>query len=139
MRVSCVCACVVLLIALCGAVKNIICCAFPVRTLVGMMMPDPACSDLAKVSPHVLTPELFAVHIGVFLLNKYGHLKRAYVDVERLRWSRIVLGGGVEEKHSFVRDGDEKHVARVEVIKVGGGGMEVRVTAGLVDLLGECG
>lgn len=45
----------------------------------------------------------------------------------------------MEEKHSFVRDGDEKHVARVEVVKVDGGGMEVRVTAGLVDLLGECG
>lgn len=102
------------------------------------MVPLNRSADLAKVSPHVLTPELFAVHIGVFLLHKYAHLKRAFVDVERLKWSRIALAGDpTGEKHSFVRDGDEKHVARVEVAKTGtNGAMVVRLTAGLVDLLG---
>jgi len=33
----------------------------------------------------VLSPELFALHIGAFLLGKYAHLERAYVDVERLK------------------------------------------------------
>ncbi|KAF8589795.1 uricase [Ramaria rubella] len=92
-------------------------------------------SNLAKTSPHVLSPELFATHIGAFLLDKYAHLKRAYVDVERLRWTRIEHGPNAQgHKHSFRRDGDEKHVVRAEIVKQGSE-MEVNLTAGLVDLL----
>ena len=85
----------------------------------------------------MLSPELFALHIAVFLLEKYGHLSRAYVDVERLRWTRIVVG---EEghKHAFQRDGEEKQVARVELEKAAAG-LAAKVTGGLVDLLGAHG
>ena len=98
----------------------------------------------------MLTPELFATHIGAFLLGKYAHLKRAHVDVERLRWSRIVLeeakdlskdavymDSGHSHKHSFIRDGDEKHISRVEVSKRDDRALDVKLTAGIVDLLGE--
>ncbi|KIJ31342.1 hypothetical protein M422DRAFT_61667 [Sphaerobolus stellatus SS14] len=103
---------------------------------------------IAKISPHVLSPELFAAHIGVFLLSKYAHLSKAFVDVEKLKWSRIVVGehgiAGAEEgkvkaedgghRHSFVRDGDEKQVVSVEVERKGEG-YEVKVTSGVSDLL----
>ena len=99
----------------------------------------------------MLTPELFATHIGAFLLGKYTHLKRAHVEIERLKWSRIVLGEGKDEgedtkdanvghshKHSFVRDGDEKHVVRVDVSKRDDHALGVKLTAGIADLLGAC-
>jgi len=111
--------------------------------------------DLAKTSPHVLSPELFATHIGVFLLSRYSHLTKAFIDVERLKWSRIIVGehaigqdaqpnvlkaedGG--HRHSFQRDGDEKHVASLTLTKVGIHGQakyEVEVTSGISDLLSE--
>lgn len=126
-------------------------------------------ADLAKTSPYVLSPELFATHIGAFLLHKYGHLYKAFVDVEKLKWTRIVVGEhGVEEaksifltlrsfiwkhdrsrllgsyskedreaghRHSFQRDGEDKRFAKVESLKNDSGIIDVRVTAGLNDLL----
>lgn len=53
--------------------------------------------------------ELFALHVGLFMIQKYAHLDRVFVDIERLKWSRIG-----EHPHSFVRDGDEKSFVRVE-------------------------
>ncbi|KAH7106339.1 uricase [Auriculariales sp. MPI-PUGE-AT-0066] len=69
---------------------------------------------LAKTSPHVLTPELFATQIGVFMIQKYAHLSKAFVSITKLKWTRIVVQGK-PHAHSFVRDGDEKEVTTVEV------------------------
>lgn len=103
---------------------------------------------LAKTSPHVLSPELFAAHIGVFLLDKYDHLHKAFVDVEKLKWSRIVVGDhGIEEaksnekdretghRHSFQRDGEDKRTAKAESVKNNNGTIDVKIAAGLSDLL----
>ncbi|GJJ08682.1 hypothetical protein Clacol_002901 [Clathrus columnatus] len=102
--------------------------------------------DLAKTSPHVLSPELFATHVGAFLLNKYEHLSAAFVDIEMLKWSRLAVGehgvdgvqgstNGQGHRHSFQRDGEDKHIVNVEVAKSDNGIMSVKVTAGLCDLL----
>ncbi|EJD48914.1 uricase [Auricularia subglabra TFB-10046 SS5] len=91
-------------------------------------------SALAKTSPHVLEPELFGVHLGVFMLQKYAHLRRAYVDIEKLKWTRIAVDGK-PHSHAFVRDGDEKQTVHVEVDGADKQKLGVRVTSGLKDLL----
>ncbi|KAG1742071.1 hypothetical protein EDD22DRAFT_1053438 [Suillus occidentalis] len=64
---------------------------------------------LAKISPHILSPERFALHLGTYLVSKYAHIHRAFVSLEKLRWSRITLSGNVDpHPHSFVRDGNDK-------------------------------
>lgn len=75
-------------------------------------------ADLAKVSPHVLTPEHFGLHLGTHFVAKYSHINKALVTVEKLRWSRIPVGVAGQERphpHSFIRDGEDKRTAAVEV------------------------
>jgi hypothetical protein len=76
-------------------------------------------SDLAKVSPHILSPERFAVHLGVFLVSKYSHIDKADVKVEQLKWKRILVPGEQkdedEHSHAFWRDGEDKRIAKVIV------------------------
>lgn len=71
-------------------------------------------SVLAKTSPHILSPEKFALHIGTFFVSKYAHIHKVHVTVNQLRWSRISVDGK-EHKHSFYRDGDDKRVVKVVV------------------------
>ena len=112
------------------------------------MRVDAAClclciADLAKVSPHVLDPARFALHLAVHLLARYAHLSATFVTVEQLRWARI--GAAVSDageaatghKHAFWRDGAEKRFVEVEVARKGDGDDALaRVTGGLHDLLG---
>jgi hypothetical protein len=74
---------------------------------------------LAKVSPHILSPERFAIHLGVFLVSKYSHIDKADVKVEQLKWKRILVPGEQkdedEHSHAFWRDGEDKRVAKVIV------------------------
>ena len=100
-------------------------------------------ADLAKVSPHVLYPARFAVHLAVHLLARYAHLSTTFVTVEQLRWARIGAAVGAGEaapaghKHAFWRDGSEKRFVEVEVArKENGDGAVARVSCGLNDLLG---
>ncbi|KAJ3912884.1 uricase, partial [Lentinula edodes] len=51
-------------------------------------------------------PERFVVHLGTHIVSKYAHIHKAFVDIERLRWSRIVV---------VFRDGDEKRTVKVKV------------------------
>lgn len=103
---------------------------------------------LAKVSPHVLYPARFALHIAVHLLSRYAHLTTTSVTVEQLRWARIGTGdrsdsdaggGGNKSeghKHAFWRDGTEKRFVEVEVARKSDGDCAVaRVAGGLRDLL----
>ncbi|KAJ7661916.1 hypothetical protein DFH06DRAFT_1088425 [Mycena polygramma] len=94
---------------------------------------------IAKISPHVLVPERFALHLGTHLVSKYPHIHKAFVTVEQLRWSRIPVAGeqGVaEHPHSFFRDGDEKRIVNVEVdASKGKDKLTASITAGLSDLL----
>jgi len=90
---------------------------------------------LAKTSPHVASPERFALHIALHVVQKYAHIHKATVDIESLKWSRIPVQG-VEHKHSFVRDGEEKRLTSVEVSELEGKQkLAVKVTSGLKDLL----
>jgi len=105
---------------------------------------------LAKVSPHVLIPERFAVHLGTHLLSRYAHMKKAFITVEQLRWTRIPVNNvgvnleghvphGIDAKghsHAFYRDGNDKRVVDVEVDATAGKDQMVgRLTAGVKDLL----
>ena len=98
---------------------------------------------MAKVSPHVLDPARFALHLAVHLLARYAHLGAAFVTVEQLRWARIGAaasgadGAAAGHKHAFWRDGAEKRFVEVEVARKGDGdGAVARVAGGLRDLLG---
>ncbi|KAJ7171070.1 hypothetical protein C8R46DRAFT_1349178 [Mycena filopes] len=94
---------------------------------------------IAKISPHVLIPERFALHLGMHLVSKYPHIHKAFVTVEQLRWSRIPVAGeqGPEEHpHSFIRDGEDKRIISVEVnASKGKDKISANVTAGISDLL----
>ncbi|KAH8118151.1 uricase [Phellopilus nigrolimitatus] len=90
---------------------------------------------MAKTSPFVLVPELFAIHLGAFLVGKYAHLRKAFVTVEQLRWQRIAVDGK-SHPHSFWRDGDEKRVTSVEIDATAGkDAMTAKVASGASDLL----
>ena len=75
-------------------------------------------TDLAKISPHILNPEKFALHLATFFVSKYAHISKAFVAVEQLRWNRIHVTGEQSPEghsHSFYRDGDDKRIVKVEV------------------------
>ena len=58
------------------------------------------------------------MHLGAFIVGKYAHIQKAFVDVEQLKWARIDVGAEGQPRshgHSFWRDGDEKRTASVEV------------------------
>lgn len=93
---------------------------------------------LAKKSPHILSPERFALHLGTHLVSKYAHIHKAFVTIEKLRWTRIPIGENKQDhSHSFVRDGDEKRFVKVEIDASQGKEemMIAKVEAGTSDLL----
>ncbi|KZT65882.1 uricase [Daedalea quercina L-15889] len=95
---------------------------------------------LAKTSPHVLSPERFAVHIGTHLVSKYEHLHKAFITVEKLRWARIPIVNDFEpvklHPHSYFRDGDDKRFTSVEIdATLGKDSIIAKVTSGIKDLL----
>ena len=92
-------------------------------------------TDLAKISPHVLSAERFGLHLATHIVSKYAHVHKALVAIEQLRWARIVVDDK-PHSHSFLRDGDEKRVVNVQVD--GGRGKDRlvgNVSAGINDLL----
>jgi len=92
-------------------------------------------TDLAKVSPHVLSAERFGLHLATHLVSKYTHIHKAFVTIEQLRWARIVVEGK-EHGHSFLRDGDEKRIVNVQVDgSQGKDKLTGNVSAGINDLL----
>ncbi|KAG6879121.1 hypothetical protein C0992_005008 [Termitomyces sp. T32_za158] len=98
---------------------------------------------LAKVSPHVLVPEYFALHLGTHIVSRYSHIHKVFITIEQLRWSRIPVnntqspeGAAQGHTHSFLRDGDDKRVVKVEVDASAGKDKLIgRVSAGITDLL----
>ncbi|EIM90560.1 uricase [Stereum hirsutum FP-91666 SS1] len=98
---------------------------------------------LAKISPHILSPTRFALHLATHLVSKYPHIHKSFVTVDQLRWTRIVTSSkeGVADlegghTHAFWRDGDEKKFAKVEVAeKEGKAKLSAKVEGGLRDLL----
>lgn len=91
---------------------------------------------IAKQSPHVLNPVLYALHIGIHFVTTYPHIHKSQVQIEKLKWSRIELAGKGGHKHSFVRDGDEKEIVEVWVDATQGKDkLTATIKAGLKDLL----
>jgi urate oxidase len=92
---------------------------------------------LAKISPHILSPERFALHLGAYIVSRYAHIDRAFVTLEKLRWSRIALSANDHpHPHSFVRDGNDKQTVEVEVdASAGKDKLSAKVTSGITDLL----
>ncbi|KAF9526336.1 uricase [Crepidotus variabilis] len=94
---------------------------------------------LAKISPHILSAERFALHLGTFFVSKYSHISKAFITIEQLRWSRIHVSEEKSPKghaHSFFRNGDDKRLAKVEVDGSAGKDKLIgKVTAGVKDLL----
>ncbi|KAH9481928.1 Uricase [Psilocybe cubensis] len=94
---------------------------------------------LAKISPHILNAEKFALHLATFFVSKYAHISKAFVEIEQLRWTRIHVAGEESPEghpHSFFRDGDDKRIVKVEVDGSAGKDKLVgKVTAGINDLL----
>ncbi|KAG8957221.1 hypothetical protein FRC00_004310, partial [Tulasnella sp. 408] len=65
----------------------------------------------------------------------YDHLSKSVVELQQFKWSRIPVNGK-DHKHSFVRDGDEKLVFKVEVDATEGKDkIKGSVTGGMKDLL----
>lgn len=92
-------------------------------------------TDLAKISPHVLSAERFGLHLATHLVSKYAHIRKALVTIEQLRWTRIAVDGKPHD-HSFLRDGEEKRVVKVQVDASRGKDQLVgSVSAGINDLL----
>jgi len=90
---------------------------------------------LAKISPHILCAERFGLHLATHLVSKYGHIHKAFVTIEQLRWARIMVDGK-PHNHSFLRDGDDKRIVRVVVDDSQGKDKLVgNVSAGINDLL----
>ncbi|KAA1068407.1 hypothetical protein PGT21_026116 [Puccinia graminis f. sp. tritici] len=88
----------------------------------------------AKTSPHVLTPELFSLHLGTHFVSEYEHIGKAIVTVISHRWSRIPLDQK-PHPHAFTRDGND--VTRIEAIitKSNSGSTSAELSTGLQDLL----
>lgn len=93
------------------------------------------CYVIAKTSPHVLSPELYALHLGTHFVTKYSHIHKAFITVEQLKWSRISVEGD-PHKHSFVRDGEEKIVVNAEIDGTSGKDkISAKIESGIKDLL----
>ncbi|KAG2048380.1 uricase [Suillus hirtellus] len=92
---------------------------------------------LAKISPHILSPERFALHLGTHIVSRYAHIHRAFITLEKLRWSRIALGANENpHPHSFIRDGNDRQTVEVEVdASAGKDKLSAKVTSGITDLL----
>jgi len=94
-------------------------------------------TDLAKISPHILSAERFGLHLATHLVSKYAHIHKALVTIEQLRWARITVDGKAHD-HSFLRDGDEKRIVNIRVDGSQGKDKLVgNVSAGINDLLGH--
>lgn len=94
-------------------------------------------TDLAKISPHIRSAERFGLHLATHLVSKYAHIRKAFITVEQLRWTRIMVDGE-PHGHSFLRDGEERKI--VKVIVDGSRGKDKlvgNVSAGINDLLGH--
>ena len=94
-------------------------------------------TDLAKISPHIRSAERFGLHLATHLVSKYAHIHKAFVTLEQLRWTRIMVDGE-PHPHSFLRDGEERRIVKVLVDGSQGKDRLVgNVSAGINDLLGH--
>ena len=86
---------------------------------------------MAKQHP-VTPPELFGAIVASHFVERYQHIKSAWVKVITHRWTRMNVGGE-PHPHSFFRDGSETR--NVEATAYEGNGIRIRsAIAGLLVL-----
>ncbi|KAL0090840.1 urate oxidase [Phycomyces blakesleeanus] len=86
---------------------------------------------LAKRSSNVDNIEVFGQEITAHMLKQYSHISSAHVDIIKHKWSRMIVDGK-PHPHSFVRDGEELHTAKITHLRAGN---SVTITSGLKNLL----
>jgi urate oxidase len=69
---------------------------------------------LAKTSPHVLSPELFGLHLGAHLVGTHVHVRAARIVIQQVKWGRIPVRGRLHGS-TFLRDGEEKRSVTIDV------------------------
>lgn len=72
------------------------------------------CYVLAKTSPHVLSPELFGLHLGLHLVGTHVHVRAARIVIQQVKWARIPVRGRLHAS-TFLRDGEEKRSITIDV------------------------
>ncbi|CUA76092.1 urate oxidase [Rhizoctonia solani] len=72
------------------------------------------CYVLAKTSPHVLSPELFGLHLGAHLVGTHMHVRAARIVIQQVKWGRIPVRGRLHAS-TFLRDGEEKRSVTIDV------------------------
>ncbi|CAE6410368.1 unnamed protein product [Rhizoctonia solani] len=72
------------------------------------------CYVLAKTSPHVLSPELFGLHLGAHLVGTHVHVRAARIVIQQVKWGRIPVRGRLHGS-TFLRDGEEKRSVTIDV------------------------
>ncbi|KAG8714094.1 hypothetical protein FRC11_009872 [Ceratobasidium sp. 423] len=72
------------------------------------------CYVLAKTSPHVLSPELFGLHLGAHLVGTHMHVRAARIVIQQVKWGRIPVRGRLHAS-TFLRDGEEKRSTTIDV------------------------
>ncbi|CAG8443149.1 7206_t:CDS:2 [Diversispora eburnea] len=72
---------------------------------------------LAKQSSNVQNIELFATEIGRHFIFTYSHVSQANVSITKHKWTRMLVDGKFHD-HSFYRDGEDTHNAKVIVTRI---------------------
>ncbi|MBW0482495.1 hypothetical protein O181_022210 [Austropuccinia psidii MF-1] len=88
----------------------------------------------AKTSPHVLVPELFALHLGLHFVSEYEHINMAIVTLKSHRWTRI----SIDQKphpHAFTRDGDDTLRVEAMVTQNSSKPLSICLTSGVQNLM----
>lgn len=88
----------------------------------------------AKTSPHVLVPELFALHLGLHFVKTYKHIHQSSITVISHRWTRIPISDK-PHPHAFSRDGVDVVQVEAVVKKVTTDAFSATLVSGLKDLL----
>ncbi|RHZ44606.1 hypothetical protein Glove_718g65 [Diversispora epigaea] len=93
---------------------------------------------LAKQSSNVQNIELFATEIGRHFIFTYSHVSQANVSITKHKWTRMLVDGKFHD-HSFYRDGEDTHNAKVIVTRINNNDedneISIKIESGLKDLL----
>lgn len=92
------------------------------------------CSVFAKTSPYVMTPELFALHLGLHFLSTYKHINQCNVNIISHRWTRIPISEK-PHPHAFSRDGNDVIQVEAVVRKSTSDVLSATIRSGMKDLL----
>ncbi|KAH9821180.1 hypothetical protein DFH28DRAFT_951732 [Melampsora americana] len=88
----------------------------------------------AKTSPYVMTPELFALHLGIHFVSTYKHINQSNVKIISHRWTRIPISEK-PHPHAFSRDGNDVIQVEAVIRKPTSDTLSATLRSGIKDLL----